>query len=581
MGLIRSSRTILLTTTFLTPSVAPEIDGALDLIDDETDGFAIEATHYDDYTDYTYPLFAGGPVGGTVSVINTADPTDNLTDVALDASNLVQSGTSPKMVHWNSSPYVRWTPHNLFLNSAVPATQNVTLVTGSSDTVTVTGAGGGNITGTSGASGTATTGSPATFTATGTTGTFTLTGSLDTIQINRGPITTPYLATTGAIRIGIPQGYDNVAGKFGIWVEPAATNLVGVSENIAGGGWNNRNSGETVDTDVAPDGSTTADTLTGSGGTTTHAIYQNLGDNDAVHTLSVYVKAGTCSFPYLLITAYVGTNYAVAVFDLTNASATAASETAVGATSGTILGTRQENVGDGWFRISLTGNLTATANGYRAIGQGNAATGNSFSTEGEVSSVPTGLTLKLWGYQVQTNYVATSYTPSHTAFGTATRAADNINVPTSSFNHSATEGTVYFDGRAAMGSVVAANQFGWQMDDGTANEKIRFYRDTSSNPIASILDGGAEQLAPMDLGTITADARVQATVAWKANLAAGSVDGGAAVDDTTLTLPTVTTFRVGADINLTHWDGFIYRILHVPRQIEEDADTVEAWRYNF
>jgi hypothetical protein len=162
------------TTTCVAALMASSVGavGALGLLSGESDGFAIDST--------TYPA--------TVAVIDTGTPANNLSNVGLDAANLVQSGTSPKMVHWNSSPYVRWTPHNLFLNSASPATQNVSLATGALYTVTVTGAGGGNITGSSGASGTATTGSPATFTATGGTGTFTLTGSLDTIQINRGPI---------------------------------------------------------------------------------------------------------------------------------------------------------------------------------------------------------------------------------------------------------------------------------------------------------------------------------------------------------------------------------------------------------
>jgi hypothetical protein len=539
------------------------------LIDGETQGFSIDAT------------FAPA----RVNVKDTGTPANNLSNVALDASNLTQSGTSPKMVHWNSSPYLRWTPHNLFLNSATPATQNVTLVVGSSYTVTVTGAGGGDITGSAGASGTATTGSPATFTATTTTGTFTLTGSLSTIQINRGPIATDYLATTGAIKIGVPHAYDINSGKFGIWVEPAVTNLVGLSENIAGAGWNNRNSGETADTDVAPDGSTTADTLTGSGGTTTHAIYQNLGDNDAVHTLSTYVKAGTCSYPYLLITAYSGTNYAVAVFDLTNASATTASETAVGATSGTIIGTRQENVGDGWFRISLTGNLTATTNGYRTIGQGNAATGNSFSSEGEVSSVPTALTLILWGYQVQTGYITSSYVPSHTAFGTATRATDNIDVATSTYPHSATAGTIYVDAMRQYNAAGTKNVIPkyCSLSDGTANEVIGLEFETVGDDEAMFVgDGGAEQASIIVGPGAAADTRIQLSGAWAANDFDASLDGAASVADTPGTLPTVTSLhigdRAGEDRCLS---GYIHRFVYVPRQVETEDGTLETWRYNF
>jgi hypothetical protein len=82
--------------------------GALGLLSGETDGFAIDATTYT----AAAALYTGGPTGGTVAVIDTGTPANNLSNVALNASNLTQSGTSAKMVHNLSSPYVRWSPHN-------------------------------------------------------------------------------------------------------------------------------------------------------------------------------------------------------------------------------------------------------------------------------------------------------------------------------------------------------------------------------------------------------------------------------------------------------------------------------------
>jgi hypothetical protein len=108
VGIVRFSRTILLETTFLTPTETA-LEGALALLDGETDGFAIDATTYDSVTAASY---VGGPVGGTVATIDTGTPANDLSNVPLDASNLVNSGTSPKMVHNASSPYVRWSAHN-------------------------------------------------------------------------------------------------------------------------------------------------------------------------------------------------------------------------------------------------------------------------------------------------------------------------------------------------------------------------------------------------------------------------------------------------------------------------------------
>jgi hypothetical protein len=61
--------------------------GALSFLNAETQGFAIDGT-----TD-----------GGTVAVIDTTTPANDLLNVALDASNLVQSATSTKTVLWNDS----------------------------------------------------------------------------------------------------------------------------------------------------------------------------------------------------------------------------------------------------------------------------------------------------------------------------------------------------------------------------------------------------------------------------------------------------------------------------------------------
>jgi hypothetical protein len=516
------------------------LQSALALLTGEADGFAIEAEAYPE----------------TVAVKDTGTPANNLNDVAFGVSNLVQSGTSPKLVHWNSAPYVRWTPHNLFLNSAVPATQNVTLITGSLYTVTVTGAGGGDITGSSGASGTATTGSPATFTATGTTGTFTLTGSLDTIQINRGPIATSYLVSTGARRIGIPHGYDNETSRFGIWVEPAGTNICGVSEDLSGSGMNNRNSTETVNTDVAPDGSTTADTLTGSGGTTTHSIYQQVGVAGTTYTQSIYVKAGTCSFPYLLNTAYSGTNYAVAVFDLTNASATAASQTAVGATSGTIISTRQENVGDGWFRISLTGSNAADT--YKTVGQAAAATGNTFTSEGEVS-LAQGLTLKLWGMDVKASSTLSSYQPSHTAFGTSTRAADAIATTVSSFPAAGAAHSLRAKAKLNGGTLGTA--FLSLATSGDATEVSSITHDTG--PVVAMFSGDSGTQALFTVGSIAFGTIFNAAVRFATNDfegAAGGVLSG--TPDTSGTFPAV---HDRLDIPTGSMNFYLYEMVSIPR----------------
>jgi hypothetical protein len=521
-------------------TTAAAVTGALALLTGETDGFAVNAI--------TYPA--------TVAVIDTSTPANDLSNVDLDASNLLQSSASPKMVIFPSSPYVRWSPHNMFLNSGTPATQNVTLVTGFVYTVTVTGGGGGNITGSSGASGVATTGSPATFTATGTTGTFTLTGSLTTIQLNRGSVATPYLATTGAIRIGIPHTYDTAASKYAIWAEAAATNVLLRSQELSNAAWTTTGNTLTAAAATAPDGTTTGWNYAS---TSSFPFQPITSAADTYYSLSLFVKYVDVQWLVLSYSHVGGATDRVRVwFDIQNG--------VIGqhltAGSGTYLSKNMIAIGNGWYWITMTGKSSNIdiAYAYRNV------------TADGVNTTTAGNTY-VWGPNMELGTVAGSYIP--TLGSSVTRPIDDITVATSTTPHSATAGTLYFDGKTAQ---AAADQVAWQLDDGTANERILFWRQADNDPTFSMVDGGADQVSE-DAGTLTSSTRVQATFAWAANDVDISLNGAAPTGDATATLPTVTNLQIGCDHGTAAWNGYIYRLVYVPRQIETATSDLENWRY--
>jgi hypothetical protein len=179
--------------------------GGAALLADETNGFA---------TDFTYASDASRVA---VKVANAT------TSYGLD-SFFSNTGTSPKQV-FDVAGNLIWSPHNMFLNSAAPATQSVTTVVGQNYTVTVTGS--GSMTGSVGASGVASAGAPLTFTATGASSTFTKAGSPTQIQMNRGAVATAHLTTTGTVRNGLAVDYDPVThAPKGMLAEALATNLL-------------------------------------------------------------------------------------------------------------------------------------------------------------------------------------------------------------------------------------------------------------------------------------------------------------------------------------------------------------------
>ena len=461
------------------------------LLTGETDGFAIDATDWSQ------------AYGGYVSVKDTVTPGNNLSNVGLDASNLVQAGTSPKMVHHASSPYVRWSAHNMFLNSASPATQSVTVVTGFQYTVTVTGS--GSMAGSSGASGTASSGSPATFTATGTTATWTITGSLTTIQMNRGPIATPYLATGGSIKIGIPQSYDVVAGKYGVLVEPAVTNLAFQSADIFDAAWYKNFITVSADATTAPDGTSTADKVQEDNTNNEHYVVANSAGlilpNSVPFCASCYAKAAERSIIYFAM--YDGTNHTT-WFDLTGSGSVLTN--ASGSTS-TITA-----IGGGWYRCTVSRN--PSGNTLFAIGITTTDNANTYTGT-------TGSGAYFWGAMaVSGTTVATSYVP--TLAVSVTRAADSIKALASTFNFSNTLVSAYCDFKPQNSP--AGNVIFDFSDGGNLERHATYYTST-----AHLYEVDSSAQADITAGNLTINTRAQLSCQYKLNAFAASLDGAASV----------------------------------------------------
>jgi hypothetical protein len=175
--------------------------------------------------------------------------------------------------------------------------------------------------------------------------------------------------------------------------------------------------------------------------------------------------------------------------------------------------------------------------------------------------------LLVWGAQLEQGAFSTSYIPTTSA--TVTRIADDVSVATTAFNHSATAGTLYSKFRPMN---VAAIRRVMQMDDGTANERIVIGTNASAAGMLHVVDGGADQTAPLTSGTAVANTVERMAASWAANDFALSFDGGAAATDTSGTLPTVTTLRLGSGPSSAEViNGWIEEVMHLPIA-KSDAD---------
>ena len=188
-------------------------------------------------------------------------------------------------------------------------------------------------------------------------------------------------------------------------VAKAEENLLVRSEDFTvTASWANTGTTDTANTDVAPDGTTTADTLT--------ALNDSVSGNARIeqetpvvnglpYTFSVFVKNGTIDYVQLFYpSSRFGAN-AYANFDLTGSGALGT----VGA-SATATITASTN---GFFRISITATCTSSGTGSSLIQMIDSPT-----AARAASITRTGQTAILWGAQLEQRSAVTAYTATTT-----------------------------------------------------------------------------------------------------------------------------------------------------------------------
>ena len=207
---------------------------------------------------------------------------------------------------------------------------------------------------------------------------------------------------------------ENLSSGPVLQLESAATNLITYSDQLDNAAWAKTRSSIIANAATAPDGTSTADKLVeDSTASNTHKLDINTItiSNGTYYTLSVYVKAGERTSVELLIE---DAGVSGATFNLSNATITAPTSSAVTNVSSTA---KIEQLANGWCRCSII-RLSAATTGYYSIRLVNTTT---TYTGGGTSG------LFIWGAQLESGSVATSYIPTATV--AVTRSAD-INTAT-------------------------------------------------------------------------------------------------------------------------------------------------------
>jgi hypothetical protein len=337
--------------------------------------------------------------------------------------------------------------------------------------------------------------------------------------------------------------------SLGLEIEEQRSNLMTYSDDFANAAWGKTNSSITSNTIVAPDGTLTGDKLVEAVSTTIHRISQQATTSaTATNSGTVYVKAAERTQVNIALIESTGTHFYQAIFDLTTLVISAGG-------SGTVTNTATSitPVGNGWFRCSITA----------AFGSGTAVR-LAIDTAAANSAVTTGNGwngLYIWGAQLEVGAFPTSYI--QTVASQVTRAADAASMTGTNFSswYNQAEGTVFSEIVKSSSNIGGA----WDINAGgtansirlTPNNTTQFYRVNTS-----LLEQVAFDIAANSNGS-------KATITYRVNDFAASVNGGTVSTDTNGSIPVVDRLLIGSynTVGANNLNGTIRKIAYYPLRV--------------
>jgi hypothetical protein len=355
--------------------------------------------------------------------------------------------------------------------------------------------------------------------------------------------------------------------SLGLLIEEQRVNLVLRSEEFENVAWGaGLGTTRTANTNIAPNGTTTADTITEDSATSVHVIVQAAIASGQV-TFSVFAKAGSGSRFLTISVSRAATHYGSSTFDLSTQTST---QTLIAGYTGSVT-TAVSASAQGFYRYSIT--LTTDTLSDVRIGLSATSTFANFSRGFDSYTGNGTSSLILWGAQLEAGAFPTSYIP--TVASQVTRAADFASITGTNFSdwYNATEGTLYGEFNISLGITPLASPrvFSLLGSGGTAVNEIVLLVNQSSNKAASF----NSFTSSVNAGRIDASANYVANTITKAvgsyalNNRAVTANGFlATVSTTAYTIPTLTSANIGcAATNNNTLNGHIRQIVYYPRRL--------------
>jgi hypothetical protein len=384
-------------------------------------------------------------------------------------------------------------------------------------------------------------------------------------QLEAASTAGPYYATTTAAN-GAPRLTFNptTLAPQGLLVEEQRTNLITYSEQFDNAAWSKGNSTITANAITAPDGTLTADKIVENTANASHDAASSVftATAGATYTTSVFVKAAERGFAWVRL--FQNTSPFAFVGYTVNLSTGATAALTFTSTVWTAPSVSVQSVGNGWWRVSVTGTI-ASADNIRIV----VAPALNASTGSYVGDGTSGI--YAWGAQLEAGAFPTSYIP--TVASQATRAADSASMTGTNFSswYNATEGTLYAQAAPISPTTNASNQILLSFDDGTTNNRLQLYRVSSGGNYGALVSvSGVVGYNPTVTGAWAVNSSNAIALAYAASDQEFAYQGSLEAGFGTGSVPTVNRAQIGVRADgFLQWNGTIARIAFYPRRLTD------------
>jgi hypothetical protein len=343
-------------------------------------------------------------------------------------------------------------------------------------------------------------------------------------------------------------------------LEPQATALNQYSESFNNAYWQKQNVILTNNAVTSPDGTQNAETITITTTNGEHNVF-NLSaitiTANANFTASGFVKNISGRY-FSMVTYFGGVGFGpYATFDLTTGTLAQS-----GAAFGTYVSSSITNYGNGWYRISVTGqgNYTSLIIALDARSAASLAPGFQFSGTNEQYAI--------WGANLTQSSYATSYIP--TLGAAVTRGADAAYKTGISSLIGQTEGTLFLEANVNV-TGNASNFAGIAINDGTSSNTMGFgYYQEGRIQAAAFAGGSIVVNINLPFFGLTSGSHKFA-LAYKLNDYVFYVDGVQVGSDTSAAVPATSVLNlsdlVGGDIS--HSQALVFKTRLTNAQLAE------------